>query len=214
VAELAGVLKDVLKELRDSRESPDHEPEGGTASSTGVKGIERFEREKKAYRAHPDVTTQKVTKRVEQVLGPGRSLQEYVNQGSSLNGNRLFMMLGQLILGVIASLETDQPEHAMARCIKILTFLDQVGLNGELEFGYRMTLEDDPPGLLRAPKNLPKYPSASTVQATSTGAFCQLAMGEPEHIAGALGMLKNMHDLATLRAILEGQASQGKGASK
>ena len=134
--------------------------ESGGVGEYGIKGYITYTKAKRRFDQHPAESLDHVHEQVRESLGRGRKLEEYLASYSHTQECKYSICFTKITSETIAALEENDVARAKGLQAKLLAFVDQVGINGNLELAWRLTMVSDPPIFLKLRDNFPRMPAA------------------------------------------------------
>ena len=125
--------------------------DGGSAGSTGGgRGIARLRKLAEQHGLRPGRRWEHVSE-VAQRAGC-ETVTAYMETCTQMRRDRLTAFLVTMICRISAAAEEGDVERVLGKCASALMFLDQWAIDGNVQLAWQLTLEPEPPVLLRHPE--------------------------------------------------------------
>ena len=126
------------------------EGDGGAACTTGgFKGIQRLRQARERYGRNPGRRWHHVSE-VASRAG-AESVPAYMETCTQMRRDRLTAYMTTMFCRIASDAEDGNLERVLGRCASALVFCDQWAIDGNIQLAWQMTLEPEPPVLLRHP---------------------------------------------------------------
>jgi hypothetical protein len=187
-AYFAAMASGLASELRRQREGDGGAQIGDAAY--GIRGYKTYSAAKKAFEKHPESAMHHVDTTVVESVGPRETLETYLHLHSHTQGCKYAMCITRLATETVEALREEDVPRALGLQAKLLVFVDQVGINGNVDLAWKLTMVRDPPAFLNLKDNFPKMPAAKGTHSTQKSKVARTPLVSRDEFNAALAEMK------------------------